>query len=109
MRKKNTMNNEPQASQETLGDTSQGGSDADSSVVMIKKYAKKIILVMLTLFVVVETVRRELETAAEDSKVSIAINLNSASQSPQTTWTTTPSTTPASGSSATTATPPPLV
>lgn len=70
------MNNEPQASQETLGDTSQTGSVTDSNVAIIK-HAKKILLVLLTLFVFIETIRREIETAAEDSKCSMAINLQS--------------------------------
>jgi len=68
------MNNEPQASQETLGDTSQGGS-VDSNA-QIKKHAKKILLIIITLLVIVATEAIGKIIQAQE-KISIAVNLQS--------------------------------
>ncbi len=70
------MNNEPHNSQETLGDTSQGGSLADSSVSLLKKYGQKIIIIVLALAAFIVTVQQELRNISRDT-VSLTINLQS--------------------------------
>lgn len=76
------MNNEPQASQETIGDISSGGSMDSELVAKVKKYSKYIAVVILAIILIYETI-------VSQRDVDLDLNINSAS-SPQTTntWTT---------------------
>lgn len=76
------MNNEPQASQETIGESSSGDSTGSEIVAKVKKYSKYIAVVILAIIIIYETI-------VSQRDVVVDLNINSASSPPTTkTWTT---------------------